>query len=284
MHARELVDVAGLVALNGPLLICGPHQPTAAPLEQYWSTSKFRFESWTRALKVYAGLSSDQSVQQPDHRLDVRAALDEIFATEILTRVWSAVLVSGDRRIQANLAEPIARNVFGSHMEARHQAMALLAHDDSLGVKQAAIVNRLRRRAERWTDMLIGGLLHLSDVREFAVEADRAEEFAVDLDQSGGPAGGSQAWRMALVSMRNAFQHGMSVAAANPDANARITASILGCFPGELFDSTGMFHSLWMTRLNAQATDAQGLISELLKPPVPVRERQDMYQLRRRLN
>ena len=52
--------------------------------------------------------------------------------------------------------------------------------------------------------------------------------------------------------------------AANPDANARVTAAVLGCFPGELFDSTGLLKSVWMMRLAATATDAQGLISDLL--------------------
>jgi hypothetical protein len=284
MHARELVDVAGLVAFNGPLLICGQHQPTAVPLEQYWSTSKFRFESWARTLKAYATLSKDPSHADFDCRVDVRATLDEIFASEILTRVWSAVLVAGDRRNNANLAEPIARNVLSSHLEARRRAMTLLLDPDGLGVQQATAVNRLRRRAERWTDMLIGGLLHLCDAREFAVEAERAEDFAVDLDRHRDGPGSDQAWRLSLVSMRNAFQSGISVVTANADANARISASILGCFPGELFDSTGLFHSLWMTRLTAHAADAQGLIGELLPPNLTHQSRRDAFRVRRRFS
>ncbi|MEX2111745.1 MAG: hypothetical protein WD845_01080, partial [Pirellulales bacterium] len=136
MHARELVDVAGLVALHGPLLICGPHQPSAAPLEQYWSTSKFRFENWTRTLKVYSRLSSEQAEADFESWVEIRAALDEIFASEILTRVWSAVLVASDRRKKTNHAEPIARSVLASHLEARHRAMAQLVHGGGLGVKQ----------------------------------------------------------------------------------------------------------------------------------------------------
>jgi hypothetical protein len=283
MHARELVDVAGLVALNGPLLVCGRHQPSVAPLEQYWTTSKFRFESWTRTLKVYANLTSETEAGDFEHWVEIRAALDEIFASEILTRVWSAILVAADRRNKTNQAEPIARSVFSSHMEARHRAMALLVHGGGLGIKQAAAVNRLRRRAERWADVLIGGLLHSCDAREFAVETERAEDFALELARQHGSAHSRQAWRLTLVSMRNAFQTGMSAVAANPDANARVTASILGCFPGELFDSTGMFQSLWMTRLSANASDAQGMIHELLEPVVPIGPRRRDLRARRRL-
>ncbi len=271
------------MALNGPLLICGRHQPSTAPLEQYWTTSKFRFESWTRTLKLYASLTTDGESADFEHWVEIRAALDEIFASEILTRVWSAILVAADRRNKTNQAEPIARSVFSSHLEARHRAMALLVHGGGLGVKQAAAVNRLRRRTERWADVLVGGLLHLCDAREFAVETERAEDFALDLAAQPSSVQSQQAWRLTLVSMRNAFQTGMSAVAANPEANARVTASILGCFPGDLFDSTGMFQSLWMTRLAANASDVQGMIHELLEPAVPISHRRRELRARRRL-
>ncbi len=155
-----------------------------------------------------------------------------------------------------------------SHLEARRRALALLLSWDNLSPSRAASLNRLRRRAERWTDVLLGGLMHLGDVGEFAFDAERAADFAVDLADRHGSLGGRQAWRLTLVALRTTFLTGLSPIAANPDSNARITASILGCFQGELFDSTGLFHSLWMMRLTANASDAQGMISELLKPTV----------------
>ncbi|MBI3836561.1 MAG: hypothetical protein HY288_01330 [Planctomycetia bacterium] len=283
MHARELVEVAGMVALNGPLLVCGRLPPNSTHLEQYWSTSRCRFENWSRALKAYAALNLEDSRQDVDRWIEIRAALDEIFASEILTRVWSAVLVAHDRSAGANLAEPIARSVLASHMEARHRALALLVHGRGVSTPQAVALNRLRRRAERWTDMLVGGLLHLSDVSEFAVEPERAEDFAADLTDRRSHPGGLHAWRLTLVSLRNAFRTGLSPLAANPDANARITASILGCFPADLFDSTGLFQSLWMLRLAANASDAQGLISDLLRPGPQSRADQSAMRRKRRI-
>ncbi len=269
MHARELVEVAGLVALHGPLLIRSGRSPATQPLEQYWTTSKFRCENWMRILKTYATLNGAPSREKFDCWIEIRAGLDEIFTSEILTRVWTAVLVACDRHLGKGTAEPIARSIFDSQMEARRRAMALLVHNEGLGVKQAATVNRLRRRADRWTDVLIGGLMHAGDVREFAVETERAEDFATDLSHRRDEPGGDQAWRLTLLSMRNAFQSGISVVPANPDANARIAASIMACFPSELFDSTGIFQSLWMTRLAAVASDAQGMVSELLQAASP---------------
>jgi hypothetical protein len=269
MHARELVEVAGLVALNGPLLVAGTPAPGAVYLEQYWATSKCRFESWSRALRCGATLADRGAREKCDQWIEIRSALDEIFTSEMLTRVWTAVLVARDRRHRSDTAEPLARSVLTAHLEARRRALALLLDREGFSTAQAAALDRLRRRVERWTDVLLGGLLHLWDVREFAIDAERVEDFAADLAHERSHASGRQAWRMTLVSLRGAFQSGLSPIAANPDANARITASILGSFPGELFDSTGVFQSLWMMRLAANASDAQGMITDLLGPSIP---------------
>jgi hypothetical protein len=283
MHARDLVEVAGLVALNGPLLVCGRRSPNATHLEEYWATSRTRFENWSRVLKAYSALNLQDSRQDLDRWIEVRAALDEIFTSEILTRVLSAVFVACDRSAGASLAEPIARSILTSHLEARHRAMGMLVHGRGVSTPQAVALNRLRRRAERWSDVLVGGLLHLSDVREFAVEPERAEDFAADLADRRSHPGGLHAWRLTLVSLHNAFRTGLSPLAANPDANARITSAILGCFPADLFDSTGLFQSLWMFRLAANTSNVQGMISDLLRPGPRPRADQSAIRRKRRI-
>jgi hypothetical protein len=281
MHARDLVDVAALVALNGPALAHSGRVPQVAYLEQYWATSKNRFDSWNRVMKTCGVLGNDGD-DGIDEWLQLRATLDEIFISEMLTRVWSAVLVACDQRLKSNTAEPIARSVMATHLEARRRALELLMQGGAPDTRQAVAVNRLRRRAERWTDVLVGGLWRLGDLGEFAIEPERAEDFAIDLATRGGQPGGPQAWRLTLVSLRNAFQAGLTPVSANPEANGRITASILGCLPSELFDSTGLCCSLWMMRMSANASDAQGLIGDLLQSNLPAARPQPVYKPKRR--
>jgi hypothetical protein len=200
----------------------------------------------------------------------LRATLDEIFLSEMLTRVWTAALVAHDRRWSLQTAEPLARNALDAQLEARQRAMALLLEEHGLGTRQVVALNRLRRRVERWTDVLIGGLWHVGDASEFAIDAERAADFASDLAWRRSQPGGKQAWRLTLLALRNAFRRGQSPVAANPDANARVTASILGCFQAELFDSTGLFQSLWMMRMTATASDAEGMVADLLQPSIPL--------------
>jgi hypothetical protein len=267
MHARELVDVAAVVALNGPTLVCAPAPPAGAALNRYWSSSRARFDSWTRALRLGAIWSSEPYDHGFDCWIDLRATLDEVFASEMLTRLWTAVLVGCDRRAGANHAEPIARGVLATHVEARKRALALLVQSAGLGVKQSATVNRLRRRVDHWSDILLGGLSHACDATEFAVDRQRACQFARSLTQRRYQPGGAWAWRATLSAMRGAFETGLSVVAANPQANARVAASILGCFPGHVFDSIGVPQSPWMVRLAAAAADTRATRGQPIGPP-----------------
>lgn len=269
MHIRELVDVAAVVALNAPQLATGGVLPDQEQVQQYWSTSKCRSENWNRALKSYASLVGAAPKDDLDCWIEVRATLDEIFVSEILTRVWTAVLVTADRRSNVKSIESIARSVFESHLEARRRALALLVQGGPLTTHQAVAANRLRRRSERWADVLMGGLWRLRAAREFAVDAERAADFAIDLAQRLVRPGGHLTWQLTLTSMRNAFVSGLSPVVANGESNARVTASILGSFPAGMFDSTGLVQPVWMMRLAANASDAQGLVSELLAPSVP---------------
>ncbi len=50
----------------------------------------------------------------------------------------------------------------------------------------------------------------------------------------------------------------------NADLNGRIAGAILACFPVEVFDSTGVYHSLWNLRVSTITANAQQLVDQLL--------------------
>jgi hypothetical protein len=356
MQARELIELAGLVSAHGPLLIEGRRPVTAEQVESYWVASKTRFDCWARSLKAFAdgGRASNStwpegagggghpgpvSFSAPHGRpawQHLRGVLEEILLSEVLTRVWTAVLCACDRRHGADDAGPAARSVLLGHMEARHRGLRLViqagegrgpagaggtedrssmpewssgrqrrgAIDDAqngpaplsaaLPLEAAVKLNGLRRRAERWTDVLVGHLaaaekatggppgrrpsagdrerrwpLHQAlsfSVLEFAADPGRASDFAEDLRCRGAPERRRFAWPLLLASLRGAFQRGIEGPSPNAELNARIAASIVACFPAELFDGTGLFHRVWMLRLMNVADDAQGMIDQLLSP------------------
>lgn len=277
MHARELVELAAVVSAHGPALVRSTRRLSAASLEAYWTASKCRLDRWGRSLKRFTGDAAGATAQRRRARWPlIRSVLEEILTGEVLTRVWTAVVCAHDRHHGSDEAEAIARSVLIGHLEARHRVLTLLVRGPGIETEGAVKLNHLRRRTERWTDLLVGYLAGLHDVGEFAIDPARAKDFAEDLRRrsslEGGPLNADAyscpaewaAWPLVLASLRAAFQKGLHPVSPNADLNAQIASGILACFRQELFDSAGLFRSLWLTRLATVADDAQGMVEELL--------------------
>ncbi|MGD0516680.1 MAG: hypothetical protein ABSA26_04025 [Thermoguttaceae bacterium] len=263
MHARELVELSAIVSAHGPVLVRGAERLSAAGMEEYWMASKIRLDRWGFCLREFIAKAADakwHKTQWPQ----VRGTLEEIITGEMLTRVWTAVVCAHDRQHGGEDAGPIARSVLLGHADARHRVLTLLVGGPGVNSEEAMKLNHLRRRSERWTDMLIGYLAGLHDCCQFAVDQRRAMDFSQDLHYQCRHPGGRQAWPLVLASIKAAFQQGMAQQSPNADLNGRIASSILSCFQPELFDSTGLFCSMWLMRLANAANDTQGMIEELL--------------------
>ena len=254
MHARELVELAALLSAHGPVLIQSGQRIPADSIQQYWTASKVRLDRWAWSLRNFADRADEYAPHCRAQWPPIRGVLEEILTGEVLTRVWTAVLCAHDRRRGADEVEPVARSVMTGHMEARHRVLNLMVRGRGIDAEAAVKLNRLRRRTERWTDLLVGHLTDTYDVSEFAVDPKRAKDFAEDL----------HAWPLLMASLRAAFQRGLSPDSPNADLNARIAAAILSCYPPELFDSTGLLRCLWMMRLTNITEDTQGMIEDLL--------------------
>jgi len=265
MHACELIELAALVTVHGPVLVRTSGRIPEQSIEQYWIASKSRLDRWGRALKDLSNEANDVGpCSRPFEQQRLGGLFEEILTGEVLTRVWTAVMCAYDRHRGTEQVEPIVRSVLIGHLEARHRALTLLVSGPRIDAEQAVKLNRLRRRTERWTDSLIGYLTGLEDVSQFAVDPDRAEEFADDLRYRSRLGGGRHAWPLMLASLRAAFRQGLAGESPNADLNARIASSVLASFRPELFDASGLFRSAWLMRVTSVANDAQGMIDELL--------------------
>ena len=181
MHARELVEFAALLASNGSAIIGHTSRLSDSGLEQYWTASRCRHERWARSLKTFSyELQYVKPKDMASRWAEIRYVLEEILTTEVLTRVWGAVCCTYERRRSLDEASPIVRNVMAGHLEARNRALNLMVYGHGLRVEEAVILNRMRRRNERWNDMLLGHLPNSEEVAEFAFSPKRVREFADD--------------------------------------------------------------------------------------------------------
>ena len=263
MHPRELIEMAALVAAHGPAILSSYCQLSPTGMEQYWAASKCRSERWGRALRTYSDATAAGRPARPAIRL-AQSVVEEILTGEVLTRVWTALCVAADERQHRSEMEPVSRSILHSHLEAKNRALLLLMQPGMFDTETAIEINRMRRRAERWTDLLLAQLLATHDVSEFAVDPIRSAEFAADIDRERRSGHADQVWTITLASLRACFQSGLSPISPNGDLNATIASAILASFPPALFDSTGVFKSLWLTRMLNTTSDAQGMIDELL--------------------
>lgn len=268
MQARQVVEVAALTAAHGPVFIRSTDRISMSGMERYWATSKSRLDNWSQRLKD--STFDMQNVCQEEKQivwLMLQPVVEEILTTEPLTRVWAAVTSQYDRLRGLSEAEPMTRSILLGHMEARNRALALMVSRQGMDVEDAVMINRHRRRCERWNDMLLGFLQADYEVAEFGFEYHRVTEFGADFRSEQRRAQTSTLWPMVMASLRTAFPPENQRRAPNADLNERICSSILSCFQAELFDSTGLVKSRWMDRMNDASSDTVGLVDMLLVEP-----------------
>lgn len=264
MHVRYLVELAAQLSSHGPALI---ERKQALPREcllRYWTAAQSRAGDWSKTLKHFSDPDSDLLPERNTSPAweQVRLAMEEIFLSEVLTRVYAAVAAALDESRNEREATPVVRSILISHTEARVRALKSLLSGRGVPATDAIELNRLRKRTERWTDVLIGSLCRYADVAEFAAEPERAREFAADFGAEKSWKEAQTEWALVLASLRTSLAVIWRGYRASEDWNARIAESIVGCFDPGLFDDTGVFRSLWTTRLLAIADDTQAMLDD----------------------
>jgi hypothetical protein len=265
MHARELAELAALIALHSAVIAKGASWLPARLNEEYWAASKCRLDRWGRVLLQLTGVAGQVEIPATLAWPRVRPVLEEILVSELLTRLWTATACACDANSGEEDFEPVARNIFVGHLDARRRLLGLLADGRVIGLPEAVKLNHLRRKVERWTDMLLAHLGPAIDAGEFAFEPERAKDFAEDLDEQAAYAERRLTCQIVLVSLRASFAEGLADRAASGDLNRRIGAALLGAIREEGADPAGLVKSLWLERMSRMASEAAGMVEELVR-------------------
>ena len=206
-----------------------------------------------------------------------QAVFEEILVSELLTRVFAALMTISDQRFGVNDLGPIARSVVLGHLEARNRLMGLLAGKHGVPDETAAAMNRLRNRVEHWTDVFLGKLTPLTDVAHLGFDEDRVRRFGKSLGAAGQGkkekesgnvdlgAGRFVRWDSMRDEFRAAFRAGTPSLSPNFDLNEQIAGGVLLCFSLEMLSPSECASSVWLCRLVAVAASTQGMLSELLE-------------------
>ncbi len=194
------------------------------------------------------------------------ALCEEILASEILSRVWTATLSAADRIADNEELEPIGRSVLVGHLEARNRVLHLIAAGRSLGAHSAAAsLNRLRRVCERWTDFLLAPLASFADLASLAHDRARMADMADDYRAEEADGVATPRNKLLFVSLKSAFPSSLGVPSLNADLHSQIAAGVLACFDPEALVAMAPTHWLWHTRVMNATTDAERWVGELLE-------------------
>jgi hypothetical protein len=187
-----------------------------------------------------------------------------MIATELLTRLWTATATAYDSQRGTEELSPAARNILAGHLDVRRRLLTLLADGRAIELPHAVALNHLRRRVERWTDMLLAHFAELAPIHELCFEPQRARDFASDFDRDSAWSQRRLTAKLTLASIRASFAEALDERPGNSDLNRRIGAAVLSAFREEITDSMGLVKSLWLERISQTASDTEGMIEELI--------------------
>ena len=260
---RQIAETAAFASARSAFILEDRKPVSQEHIQDYWKCCRGRMLDWLRQLE---SLSSEAGCASSDEHSalweTVRPTVEEILVTDILTRVWATVLVASDMNRGTRDSTPIARHTFNGHLDVRNRALRLLLNDLQLPVSEVARVDRLRRKAERWADILIGHLALNYQLDEFTYEPERAVEFGEGQVREILRATDEPLWEFVLTGIRLAFAHQQDATSADV-WNQKIVRSVLGSFPADSFDEFGTFKAVRRSRIERGSVGSDRVLGAL---------------------
>ncbi len=249
LSLRQIAETAALVSSRSALIVESRYGIPEAKLQAYWTHCRSRTFDWIRQLDDFTcQLNEAEPAKHSAIWHELEPLLNEIFVSEILTRVWAAVLTASDQKHEKKLAAPIARHTVTSHVDVRHRAMSLMLSGPQVSLAELARVDRVRRKAERWSDILIGQFVTRYGLEDLAFDVERSSEFAESQVREILKATDEPVWEFVLAGIRLAFMSLGNVAASSSAAQSAIVSAVMGCFPPDMFDEMGLTRPTFQVR------------------------------------
>jgi hypothetical protein len=263
MNSRCLVETGAHVALAAASWLDSGRPVPRRALHEYWSASKCRLQRWLTAIQYLSSQGLDGNPRESAAWAGISPLAEEVLSSELLARIFAATARSYDERRQEVEAGPVAASAVTGQLEARNRVLHLISFGQQFAVVEAARLNDLRQKVERWCDMLLAHVALRTDVSELAFDATRCRDFTDDLRDN--PQDDALSRELILASLTQSFRFALGDHAPNPDLNEQVAASALSCVGHRPLDvPPPLTDSAWLARLHSKADETAGLIEELL--------------------
>ena len=273
MHSSHLAELGSWVAINSDKLIYGDQEQPSLVATSYWTASRIRLQRWVTALKMFEQdfqrlkdeeSNSQQSVESHNPWPALQIVVQEILMSEMLTRIWSAAVLTHDLNHQSDELHGLAHSIHVAHVEARNRAVRVMLHAQAVDEAAFDQMNSLRRRIERWTDLFLGQLPQVEQSSVFGFDRNRVRDFNMEQNESEGPECQTRQ-RVLTASFAQDMLRNRIRFAANPELNRDVAAGILRCFSTDRFDGNGLPKSARMIWMEKSHLDTQVLVDDLFE-------------------
>ena len=263
MHPSQLAELGSWVATHSGNLVYGEQDQPILVATSYWTASKLRIQRWVTALKMFEKDFEDANKgHDPWPALEI--VIQEILVSELLTRVFSAAVLTHDWYHEKDEMHGLAHSIHVSHIEAKNRALRIMLNGQVANEKAFDRVNALRRRIERWTDLFLGQLPEGNKAAMFGFDRSRVRDFNREQRESTGP-DFVMRQKILYASFNTDLLRNQIKYSANPDLNREIASGVLACFPSDRFDSHGLPKSARMIWLEKSQQETQMLVDHLVE-------------------
>ncbi len=267
MHARQHVEFAAWLAIHSPAISRHLKSLQGLEIESYWVHSKSRLERWQSALKLFdADLVASSPTYNPWPALET--VIDEIFLSEVLTRVWSALLLSVDRQRGRDDFSGLVYSVFLRHLETKNRALRMILAAQDKNSAAADRLNQVRRSAEKWTDLLLSYLDDQELAAKFASDRQRLRDYVGERGDYH-PQDATRRTAVLMQSLRSSLTAKGQRWGANPQLNRQIVAGILVALEHQMTESVAIpqpYMQLWIEKSHCETEALVAALNRLDNP------------------
>lgn len=243
VSARTIAELALVISKAARTHLNNSHKPSDTNLKLFWQSSRSLEKRWATALDEWAiaGTRDLTGLEQLAMR---------ILTSEMVVRIWGTVLASVDRAKQDDDLIRVAQSAVGCFTRSRNSLLSLLLEVPEQDQLHAQRIDRLRRRCERWTDLLVGPIAVNSGCFEFAFSPERALDFGEELLANDVATGPNPAEHLVLASMQLTFGPHLSADGENGDVELlSLIQSVISHLPSGAFQRNGSLRSLLEQRM-----------------------------------
>lgn len=267
MNLRSVVELLALLSAHSPTLIQSGSGIPGDTLQRYWTCSGAQARLWLAELDRPQELQLDGIIAElGGNPPDITPVFADILLGGMSVRVWGAIILACDKNAGGCEGVSIARGVLAQHNLVWNRMLKYLVvqSDES---PEPARLDQLRRKVERWTDILVGHLVRRYGVTECAFDADRARDFG-DEQLSDGGRQELHVWDLYLTCLRTSFPALKLPRGRLNYLREEQLRQMLASYPPEVFSETGTMKPAWLYRLESANPPGE-------RPHLPLRKRID---------